>query len=182
MEEVKLIGFTGPMGAGKSEAARAVKAAFDCSILSFATPLKEAAKLIFMLTDGQIYTMEGKQAVDPRWGISPREILQRLGTEAMRKEFPGVWVKHMEIQLKLRESDLVVIDDVRFEDEVALIRSLGGKIVHIRGRAADKDITLGQKKHQSESKVMYLPGDLEVYNQRTLEFFQKEIVRRLKNG
>lgn len=109
---------------------------------SFASPLKQAAKIVFGFGYEQL-SGPLKGEVDPFWGFTPRWALQTLGTDAMRHTFgPDVWVKNMERRLHAYfgipfgipwssgyEGLSVLIGDLRFENEAAMVRRLGGYLV-----------------------------------------------------
>lgn len=171
-----IISFTGPMGCGKTTAAR-ILCGYD---LSFAKPLKEAVKILFLLTEDQLYTLVGKNTVDPRWGVSPRELLQWIGTDVIRKRFPGHWVRLMEhrvrgLQDRVGKTALITVDDVRFEDEAELIRKLGGVVVHIVGRKAEVEDHTAD--HKSEQGIMFMTGDEVIDNSGTTEELQRKLRR-----
>ena len=64
--------------------------------------------------------------------FTPREALQKMGTEVGRDVFhTDFWVYELENRLKLY-TDPVVITDVRFPNEIDWIRSNGGKVYHIQ--------------------------------------------------
>jgi hypothetical protein len=69
-------------------------------------------------------------------GKTPRYALQTLGTEWGRKLIGNdIWVAaaHRAIQEKLRRHGmLVVLDDVRFDNEANVIHDLGGMVVRIK--------------------------------------------------
>lgn len=167
-----LIGFTGKIGAGKSTAATMITS----RVLSFAGPLKQVAKILFLLTDEQLYTPEGKARIDPRWGMTSREILQKLGTDRMRGWIPDFWEKLMMEKLAKidYENQIVAIDDVRFSAEADLIRSLGGKIVHVRGRSSLLQ-TAEEAAHESEKGLEIFWGDSMIDNSGTLEELTRQI-------
>ena len=69
--------------------------------------------------------------------VSPRSMLQYMGTEVMRNNLHAdIWALSVENKLmqhaKVRPWQDFVISDVRFPNEVAMIRRLGGKIWHVR--------------------------------------------------
>lgn len=169
----RLVAFTGPMGCGKSTAAGYL-AYYGWQVASFASPLKRAAKDIFHLTEEQVATLAGKQAFDERWNMTSREILQKFGTEAMRETFPGVWVKSLELALAKHRHLDVVIDDLRFPDEEAMVRRLRGLVIHIRGRAAD--IVGEYSSHQSERGLAVQLGDLVFNNSGSLIEFKNQVI------
>lgn len=136
---MKVIGFMGLAGAGKTTAAMSICEASskNCKILSFATPLKSAVQELFLLSYDQIYgSREMKEAVDPRWEKSPRQIMQIIGTDCIRNMIKAdFWVCRMRELIKhLAEKDpntTVIIDDVRFQDEALLIHEFGGENYNI---------------------------------------------------
>lgn len=67
----------------------------------------------------------------PELGVASRHLLQTLGTEWGRQCIaPDVWLRVWEARIKRFER--VVVDDVRFENEAELVRSLGGEMWRIR--------------------------------------------------
>lgn len=61
---------------------------------SFADPVKMTAAYIFGLSGHQVYGDE-KDAMDTRWGTTPRRILQKFGTDVARNIDPNVWAIHL---------------------------------------------------------------------------------------
>lgn len=118
---------------------------------AFAKPVKDAAKAIWGFTDDQLYGEESvKNAMDPRWNISPRMAMQFLGTEFGRDLLPkltpqfgsGFWVEHFrqryEKYLQDHKSNPanctsnLVVCDVRFPNEAKLIKDLNGLVVRVK--------------------------------------------------
>lgn len=133
----------------------------------FAEPLKQAAAV---LLNREFWEMDGdggfdRDAVLPEWGFSTRDFLQRFGTEVMRDNFGAdFWLKHM--SKRIAGLDRVVITDCRFENEAALVRSLGGIVVGIyRPGLAASD-------HVSDAGVVV---DCVVTNDGTLPEFAEKI-------
>lgn len=63
----------------------------------------------------------------PVLGVSSRHLLQTLGTEWARQCIdPSVWLRVWRRRVGLR--DLVVVDDVRFENEAEFVRACGGEV------------------------------------------------------
>jgi len=170
-----LIGFAGKMGSGKTTAANMVSGA---AVTSMAAPLKRCVGDLFMLDEKQLYTLEGKNKVDKRWGKSPREIMQLFGTEFIRANFPGFWVTRMAIYLKRTTwKGVMCIDDCRFEDEAKMVRDLGGIVIHIIGRQAEDAGIAG---HASEYGLEVCIGDHVIDNSCSLEELKRKIGRLME--
>jgi hypothetical protein len=76
MDRIGLLGMT---GSGKDTLADYLVNDNEYIKYNFADPIKEISKIIFNLSDEQLYC--SKDIIDERWGLSPRMIFQRLGTE-----------------------------------------------------------------------------------------------------
>lgn len=121
---------------------------------SFAFPLKEyIGRQICGFNDKQLYGA-WKETVDPEWEMTPRQMLQLIGTDALRKVVhDDFWIIPMKRKLKehIRNQRHVVISDVRFKNEIKLIQNFGGHITRIDRQNPDK-IT-GFEKHTSETEL-----------------------------
>ena len=124
-----IIGLTGKKGCGKSSVARIIAEEWDYGIKSFATPIKLMLSAMG-LTDDELYNPEKKEEIIPKFGKSPRELMQLLGTEFGRTLVSqNIWVSSLETHLDTQRN--YVIDDVRFPNEAAMIRAHGGVIVRV---------------------------------------------------
>ena len=93
-----IIAFCGLKTSGKTAASEYLVREYGFKRLSFAGPLKESCRLIFQLSDEQVYGSE-KEVHDPRWDMTPRKILQLFGTEVGRQIDESVWIKNMQYRL-----------------------------------------------------------------------------------
>ena len=175
MRKPYVIGFMGYAGVGKSTAAKALQAAYkDIEIASFAGPLKEAVQQLFLFSDEQVYgSKEQKEAVDERWGISPRRVLQIVGTDCLRNMIdPKFHVKRMSSYLQQCRSKLVIIDDIRFADEAELVNQYG-KCFYIGRPGYPKD----DIRHASEYPPKHLASGYTILNSSdTVEDFKYQLI------
>ena len=81
---------------------------------------------------------------------SPRQIMQWWGTEYRRAAQPGYWVSKAAQRIHYMHQTLgarlIVITDVRFDDEAQLVRALGGQIWQIKRPGCE----VGSTAHVSE--------------------------------
>lgn len=180
-----LIGITGKAGSGKDTVADWLWERHGFLKLAFADPLKLAAEAIFGLPRGMFHDRGKKEAVNPYWGKSPRELLQLLGTEATKPVFgEDVWLKRWLISYSMfKDTDPVVVPDVRFDLEAEYIRTIGGVILHLDRDAAG--LSGSTSKHASERGVTPMAGDYGINNNGSLEDlrrFTDAIIERLTRG
>jgi hypothetical protein len=170
-----IIGLAGRKGAGKSSAARhLVRSGFGC--LSFAAVIRAMLVPLLMGFGYLTYEIEKLANEDKEKKIEPlgksfRELMQLLGTEWGRNLIhKDLWTMAARCQIDRLSNRNIVFDDVRFDNEAELIRSLGGLIIHInRGMEDQAD------DHASESGIEGLPGDMYINNDNTLDYFLVEI-------
>ena len=169
-----IIGISGKIGSGKSELVRVLR--FEGFLeLNFSTKLKEAVALIFDVSLDRLYSRVGKETVDERWGLSPRFMLQRLGTEVGRNLHPDVWIYHVaKTCTAFKENLKYVIGDVRFENEYKFVLSIGGVMWRIE-RPNSQEIEPNESNHVSETEVELLPHHAFIANSGTLEELEKKV-------
>jgi Deoxynucleotide monophosphate kinase len=142
-----IVGLTGRKGHGKDTAAAELVWRNGWTRLAFADALKESAAALF---DVPVETWDVLKnnphalvsLTAPAYGSSMtvREFLQRYGTEAHREVFgDSFWLDVIEKQLAASRSSRlhsagwpnIVVTDVRFDNEAALIRKYGGIVVEV---------------------------------------------------
>lgn len=143
---------------------------------AFAESLKEGVRAIFGLTEEQLYG-DQKETLDPFWEDTPRNILQKVGTECMRRGYrEDIWVKCVEGKVRTSLYNWVV-SDVRFPNEADAIRSWGGHLIQVM-RPEDSRPSIATKFHASEtSMVGYQKWQYELYNDGTLADLEKNVDR-----
>jgi len=165
----KLIGIMGLQGSGKDTVAHKIIYADNGNNwkkIAFADSLKDAIAALFgwnrpLLEGDSPESREWREKVDSYWSrelgiedFTPRMALQMIGTEVIRNHFnENFWVKAVKRKI-LNTTSHIIITDVRFKNEAELIKSMGGKIIHvIRGGLPewwDEAIEFNTKKKKIE--------------------------------
>jgi ribosomal protein S16 len=181
-----LIGFCGNKRVGKDTSASILMEKHNFVKYAFADALKEACKTIFLFSEEQINGNK-KEVKDKRWGISPRKVFQRFGTEIFRnslgeffpelKEFQNdFWVYRFKLwyeKMKKKNPNVnIVITDVRFPNEAKVIKDLGGYIVKITRPSRKKTNDI----HISEQHIKTIRSDYEIYNNNTIKRCQEKVL------
>jgi ribosomal protein S16 len=182
-----LIGFCGKKRSGKDTSASILIEKYDFVKYAFADALKEACKTIFLFSEEQVNGDE-KEIKDKRWGISPRKVFQKFGTEIFRnsldqffpelKEFQNdFWIYRFRLWYenikKNHPNKNVVITDVRFPNEAKVIKDLGGFIVKINRPVFKKN---KEDNHISEQHIKTIRSDYEIYNNNTIKRCQEKVL------
>lgn len=167
-----VVGLVGTKGVGKDTAARILVEKHAFQARKFAQPIKAACAILFQVPESHFEGPE-KEAVVPRHGLSPRQMMQLVGTDMFRtivhRDF---WVRHFEDWVAEQEPDAkIVVTDVRFANEVDAIRRLGGTVVRIVRASSDH----GSDAHVSETGVAALRVDREIQNNGTIEQLWDEV-------
>lgn len=158
---MRLIGLTGPAGCGKDTVALFMTEHDMGFQVAFADAIRSTAASMFGLTHEQMNARELKEMVIPEWDMSPRQMMQLVGTECGRQVFgEDIWVKRLMVRIKsLPPTQFVVISDVRTEAEAAWVRELGGAVVHIT-----RDGIEAVRAHSTEAGVEFVEGDMALDN------------------
>lgn len=82
----------------------------------------------------------------PKKEMTAREFMQFFGTNVMRKMHHDVWANACLNKISKEGSDLAVIADVRFPNEVEAINKAGGKVLRL-------ERNIHQDKHDSETAL-----------------------------
>lgn len=156
-----IIGLSGSKQSGKTTTAN-ILSELGYEHRSFARKLKAICADLFNLTQDQVDGgNQHREVVLPEWGITSRQILQRMGTEVGRSVHPEVWIRYA--LRGVQPSSDVVISDVRFDNEAEAVRRLGGIIVQV-----NRQETYRKDDHDSEVGLL-LPPDFIIENDGTLD-------------
>jgi hypothetical protein len=132
---IYIVGLLAKSAHGKTTVARYLVDHFGAELRSIAGPMKRAMQKVFDLSEAQVWgSQASKEAVDPRYGFSPRWLLQRLGAEGLRDEFgDDIHLRALLREIRLAQRDriggprhrLIVVDDVRFPNDARYL-AVGG--------------------------------------------------------
>lgn len=108
-----------------------------------------------------------------------RTLLQRIGTDVIRKQNPRHWVDRVLEILHYfpDEWDYVLIPDCRFPDEVERVKESGFDCFHVRVIRPyfDSPLTAEQQAHPSETALDHYMADYFLVNQHTLDTLKKYV-------
>lgn len=191
----KLIGIHGRAGVGKDTAAMYLHERWNnVWIESFADPLKTACAAMFGVSVDDFYVRNKKEELIEHWGVSPRMIAQFVGTDLVRhsmwkllndKETFGenFWVRRLAYKLQnltaddvvYDPEDIVIVPDVRFQNEYEWIIQNKGIIIHLTRPGYTDNI--GIPGHSSESGIEFthLERTVCVDNSGTIKELEQKI-------
>lgn len=163
---MQIVGITGRKQSGKTTAAEylALKLVghYNCS---FADPIKRMLRILGL--DEEQLNGSAKEACDLRYGKSPREMMQTLGTEWGRNTIdPDIWLRALSHQIG---DSKALIHDVRFGNEAEYVRERG-VLIHVV-----RYLGPGDDDHESEGGVPWKEGDILVENYGGKEELFKEL-------
>jgi hypothetical protein len=181
-----IIAITGYKRSGKNTVSDYLKSKYGFTDYAFAKPIKEVASLIFGWSMDHIEN--SKELVDERFGISPRQFLQWMGTEAMQYNLPNhypemkekvgrsIWVKIFEELYHCNPNTDYAISDFRFPHEEKALKNLGAYTIKvINPRIGNVDT------HESEKHIDQFKCDYFIYNTDTFENLYSQVDEIITN-
>jgi len=142
-----LIGVVGLIGSGKGTVSDRLEQKHNFRKDSFARSLKDAVSSMFnwdreMLEGKTEQSRAWREKPDVFWSkrfgkdVTPRWVLQYFGTEVMRQGMhDSIWIDSC---MARYDGQPTVIADTRFENEIKIIREMGGSILLVK-RGQDPD-------------------------------------------
>lgn len=154
-----LIGLTGAAGAGKDTVADHLAGAHGFVKMSLAGPLYQMLEVMTGIPAARLANRAVKEAPVDWLGVSPRRLLQTLGTEWARDTVgEDVWIKHLFRRIDdFGAAAGFVITDVRFENEAQAMKARGGRIIEVVRPTPLHDVAEAARRHSSEAGI---PDDL----------------------
>lgn len=182
-----VIGVTGYKGSGKDTVGRIIQEMYGLDHYSFAGPLKAGILAIFGWQEQHLSDPVFKERVDPDWGVSPRQVMQWMGTEVMREAFQDIaphigtdfWIRRfshwVNVHKYLPGYRGVVVTDVRFPNEINAIHAAGGLVLRVHRTSTVPSFV----EHASED-IGALPVDEVIPNDGTLEELRVAVAKTMK--
>jgi hypothetical protein len=169
-----LIGLCGRKRCGKDTVADYLVQHYGFVKMTLADPLKSAIMAIFGLSHDQLYG-ESKDIIDPYWNMTPRHVLQYIGTECIREQFgkdhphigSNIWTMSLGKRLDALPGQNIVISDIRFANEAHLVREHNGIMMRI-----DRPSLTEMDAHVSENSYSDIRVDHILTNETLFELYR----------
>jgi len=169
-----IIGICGKKRSGKDTVADILVKEYGFTKYAFADPIKEICRTAFLWDSERINGPE-KEVIDPQWGLSPREAMQRIGTELFQVELGEylpdfkdtngrlLWARRFKYWYEnINDNQNVVVSDVRFKHEHTILIDLDALFLKISRPNFVID------PHSSESNIDSLSYDYKIDNDKDL--------------
>lgn len=140
-----IIGILGFIGSGKGTVADLLVSEHNFRKDSFAASLKDGCAVMFdwpreLLEGDTPESREWREVVDEWWSdklqipdFTPRLALQVFGTEVVRNNFHSdFWFLTLQNRYFKEKNKNIVIPDVRFPNEIKMIRDIGGQLIWVK--------------------------------------------------
>lgn len=202
MTRLYLIGLTGQPGTGKDACAEALRAHGYQSI-AFADALRAEIAQAWRVDQRMLSDRPTKEwplpalaigmCGDPHflhWAVfhghslheprSARWLMQHWGTEYRRTGDPDHWLRVVERWVHSRTGvgcNHLVVTDVRFHNEAALIRGLGGALFRVHRPELASALSAATVGHESEGQARLLQAAETIHNDGPLDALPGEVER-----
>jgi broad-specificity NMP kinase len=150
------IGICGKMASGKTTLATHLCEELDFEKYSLAKAVKDFANFLFDIPEGH----------------KDRIAYQKVGDGGRKKLYENIWIDTLKNQIHDKRTNSVVVDDVRYENEVLNLKSEGWKLVKIviddnlqierlkRTYPDTWETHVGSRHHASEAEVDTIADNL----------------------
>lgn len=143
-----------------------------------------AAQAFFGLSDSQAWDIAQRDVEDAFWGLSVNAMIELVKKLTLR-DFPHFVAQraaHSDLsqhdlgknitapKLDLEDKEVIIIKDIRFENEAEYIRNLNGEIWHVIRHHLQQ-----VKQHSSEAGIEVARGDIVIENNGSLAEYKHAI-------
>ena len=189
---MQIIGLCGNKGSGKDTFANYLVKTEGYIKVAFADYIREALKILFDWNEDN-FTQELKEKNDEYWKVSPRKMMQELGTEFLRFHCANLMSQDFNLpngdsysssfHIKRLNKDInkffkdnndvkIIISDIRFQDEVDYVKKIGGTVIKINRELEKNNFST----HASEIHIDNLKSiDINLMNDQNLSHYIKKI-------
>lgn len=191
-----IIGIAGFKSSGKDTIAEYLINEYGFKRLSFASAVKDILSIMFSWPRDKLEGLtkedrEWREMVDPWWSkklqmpeLTPRFVMQYIATDLFRNHFnQDIWINIVEKQLEENKYTNIVITDCRFQNEINMIKNIGGKIIQVHRNVPEwfYKYRSGEDRHEiylihrSETEWIRCHRDYDIDNDNTMEELHKKI-------
>jgi hypothetical protein len=157
----KLIALVGTAGSGKSLVGKRLVERHGFAVLRIADPIKRMLSAGLGLTEEQLDGRSKQLPIPEFGGHTPRHLMQTLGFGWGRREVhANLWVEVWRQNYR-KMAGPVVVDDVRFTNEAAVVRELGGVVWRITRPGVGGETA-------SDRAISEIEADLVIENRATV--------------
>jgi len=189
-----IISLSGKIGSGKDTVAKIIQditPTYEWKVKKFAGKLKEVATILSGVEIEKWEDQEFKQSqMSEEWGMTYRDFLQKIGTEAMREGLhTNTWVSALFADYKImlypfnctidKHGELPnwIITDTRFPNEMEAVRNHVGIAIKVVRESGN---TIGTT-HESETALdNYNDWDYVIENNGTIDDLKQKVYSILK--
>lgn len=170
----KIIGINGKIGSGKSTISDMFSYLFkinniDSKEFFFAYKLKKMVADLCDVDFELTMTQEGKNTYIEMYDMTLGELLQQIGTNLRDTVNINIWTINLFNQIKHTSAKYCIISDVRFPNELDLIKSNNGISIRItRPDNLTNNKSKRDKNHASEISLDNHTFDYEIINDGTI--------------
>lgn len=112
-----------------------------------------------------------------------RNLLQKLGTDIVRKREPNYWVDTVVNFVKVfgRDFDFIIIPDARFPNEILRWKeeNIDVASIHVQRINFENDLTPEQRSHTSENALNDFKFDYYIKSESGVDCLKHEVIKTL---
>lgn len=172
----RIVALCGARRTGKDTVASYLVEHHGYEHVKITAPLKRVCQTLFHFTEDQLET-DSKELPDPRWGISPRQVMQFLGTEVFQYKIqellPEVgrcfWINSLATLIRANPDKRYVISDMRFLHEHQVLQSIDPSSMRTIRVSSQRVAPSPADTHLSECEHHGIPADADLTNNGTKE-------------
>jgi len=162
------IGLSGAKGAGKDTVASAISRALTKQgkwpvTAPLAGTLKAALTTITGISAERFNDPATKELPIPGWELTPRELMQRFGTEIGKQLHPDLWLRKLVAETHNMANGIILVPDIRFPEEHRWLKDLGGFHLHVSRPSVESS----GDAHASEAHVQTLRASADAVFENT---------------